>query len=663
MNRNTKAMLNAFVDSRSRGNARRRALTLIEVLIATTLTLLMMLALAQGFKTLSDGVSEGRSKINLSDQLRGIVTLLKADLGQRTTDGTTPQQQVAPRGYFKYLDGSLTDFTAMNFNRPVPFDEATMGKELLLSASKWGDVDDMLMFTARAKPGEVFRGKIPRALLRYHEYNTTGTISPAVTNWDEEWATDVVITSELAEIVWFMVPLSNLPDGNGLDSGVVAPVDLWPDVIPVVDRDGDGIPDPDGMPDKMALCRRVLLIRDDLNITPPSVGGEQGAISTTDARRFRMRPEPPSVGSPSSFRNVGSNGYQRCDLSLRTELISTSSGNQLVYQTNSLTSLQDPINRFAHGVYPVTDGSNVVGSTFPLVFRSNGLGMSLGVYNAGIGLAGASAETVEPDGGFLPSSFMRVRYLKTTDGSLITPPTLDFTLEEIVATNVVSFDLRAFDATAVQIYHPGGDAGWGTAGFDDDGDGTADNPTEAGWPASDDVALTPSDPGFWEVANNFARNNVAFVEGSRGAYVDMGWGIKGVGNPKLSGATLTALAPFIVSDYSGIEATNQLSYYLLRSGSVSVSPGVRVCQTAFDTFTDMFDSDGEIAGVIANTRYYPNGLRRYGMTVPVLATDPTIEDVPPPFPADLRSIQANIRVEDITAGVIQQVSLIESLKD
>lgn len=660
-------MTNAFNDSRWRRVVSRRALTLIEVLIATTLTLLMMLALAQGFKTLSDGVSEGRSKINLSDQLRGIVTLLKADLSQRTADGTTPQQQVAPRGYFKYLDGSLTDFTATNFNRPAGFDATSMSNEMLLLASKWGDVDDMLMFTARAKPGEVFRGKIPRALLRYHEMNKyfeqNNQYPTMNVNWVEEWATDVVITSELAEIVWFMVPLSNLPDGNGLDSGVVAPSDIWPDVIPVVDRDGDGIPDADGMPDKMALCRRVLLIRDDLDITPPDTSGLRVALGTAEDRLFRMQPDPPATGNPASFRGVGANAYRRCDLSLRTDLISSSSGNLLVYQTNSLTSLQDPVNRFAHGVYPVTDGNNFVGSTFPLVFRSNGLGMSLGGYNAGIGLAGASPESVEPDGGFLPSSFMRIRYLKTTDGSLITPPTLDFTLEEIIATNVVSFDLRAFDATAVQLYHPGRDGGWGTAGFDDDVDSTTDNVTEAGWPASDDIALTPSDPGFWEVANNFARNNVALVEASRGAYVDMGWGIKGIGHPKLSGATLTALAPFIVSDYSGIEATNQLSYYLLRSGSVSVSPGVRVCQTAFDTFTDNFDSDGEIAGVIANTRYYPNGLRRYGMTVPVLGTDPTIEDVPPPFPADLKSIQANIRVEDITAGVIQQVSLIESLKD
>lgn len=657
MNRNTKAMKNAAIQTRSSRREIRRALTLIEVLIATTLTLLMMLALAQGFKTLSDGVSEGRAKINLSDQLRGIVTLLKADLEQRTTDGTTPQPQVAPRGYFKYLDGGLTDFSAMNFNRPANFDYERDGAEALLSASKWGDLDDMLMFTARSKPGEVFRGKIPRALLRYHEYNKTGTISQPFNSWEEEWATDVVITSELAEIVWFMIPLKNILDANLQDSGVVGFADIGFDVdldlIPVVDRDGDGNPDPDGIPDKMALCRRVLLIRDDLDITPPNVPGEQNPISTSDGRRFRMRPEPPTIGNPGSFRNIGSNGYQRCDLSLRTELISTSVGNQLVYQTNSLASLQDPINRFAHGVYPVVDGSTNLGSTFPLVFRSVGLPMS------------GSA----PDGGFIPREFMRIRYLKSSDGSIIPPGIIDFTLEEIVATNVTSFDLRAYDSTAVLVYNPGADGAWGNRGIDDDGDGSLDNISEAGAVGSDDSVLSPSDPGFWDVANNFVRDGGTFYEVGRGAYVDVGWCLKGSSNTRLAGADLTNFIDYLGSDFSGFQRKSQTVYSisdsLTLSGARFVSPSIQCSQTAFDTFTDQYNSDGEGVGELANgSRFYPQGLRRYGIPVPVFIQEDFVrEDVPPPFTADLKSIQANIRVEDITAGVIQQVSLIESLKD
>jgi len=233
-----------------RTRAKSRGLTLIEVLIATTLTLLMMLALAQGFKALSDSVSEGRAKINLSDQLRGIVTLLRADLTQRTTDGSTPQSILARNGYFKYYDGGMSDFTATMLNQPA----TVTTPEEVVSASRFGDIDDILMFTAIAKDGEFFRGRIPRALLRYHQLNTSGANVPPVSNWDEEWSTDVVITSKLAEIVWFMVPLNNLPDLIGNDSGIVGPADTGLDVVGVIDLNGDGVIDFDGIPDKMVLC-------------------------------------------------------------------------------------------------------------------------------------------------------------------------------------------------------------------------------------------------------------------------------------------------------------------------------------------------------------------------------------------------------------------------
>jgi type II secretory pathway pseudopilin PulG len=40
--------------------------------------------------------------------------------------------------------------------------------------------------------------------------------------------------------------------------------------------------------------------------------------------------------------------------------------------------------------------------------------------------------------------------------------------------------------------HPGSDGAWGVAGTDDDGDGVTDNPTEAGWPGSDDILPPPT---------------------------------------------------------------------------------------------------------------------------------------------------------------------------
>jgi len=666
--------------------AKYRGLTLIEVLIATTLTLLMMLALAQGFKALSDSVSEGRAKINLSDQLRGIVTLLRADLTQRTTDGSTPQSILSRNGYFKYYDGGMSDFTATVLNRPTTVDinnPESVGQ--VVSASRYGDIDDILMFTAIAKDGEFFRGRIPRALLRYHQYNeavrrrqleqTPVTPVPppgwpsSQSQWDEEWSSDVVITSKLAEIVWFMVPLNNLPDLTGGDSGIVGPADTGLDVVGVIDFNGDGAPDPDGIPDKMALCRRVLLIRDDLDIRIPLP--LRTYITTPEDRQFYMQPTVPAVGSPLTFRQVPANALKRCDLSVSTEIVESSSGNMLVYRTNSLSSLQEPHNRFAHGMYPVDDGAgNVNGTTLPLMFLSNGLLGTLPSYTQMLRLGGVSGTpTFVPDGGFIPESFMRVRYLKDAAGNVRVvggARVTDYTLEEIVCTNAVAFDLKAYDPSAPQLYHPGPDAGWGTALFDDDDSGNADDLNEAGWPGSDDLTVGPSDPGFWTLLAAGPS-----VEASRGGFVDMGWGFKGLGLSSISAISdKSAMAAFLASDYSGLVSQGsgaarmiQNSPNLYLSGGIAIAPNIRVFQCAFDTFTNAYDEEVDTVYLSSDLRYraYPNGLRKYGGS-PVSTTATTF-DCPPPFASSLSSIQATIRVEDVTAGAIQQISIIQSLKD
>ncbi|MFN7732302.1 MAG: type II secretion system protein J, partial [Pirellula sp.] len=92
----------------------QRGMTIIEVLIATAMTLLIMLALAQGFKTLSDGVTTGRARLTHSDQLRGMSSLLRADLkGLTVTTQTVPQTQQSASGYFMIYDGPISDSTAM----------------------------------------------------------------------------------------------------------------------------------------------------------------------------------------------------------------------------------------------------------------------------------------------------------------------------------------------------------------------------------------------------------------------------------------------------------------------------------------------------------------------------------------------------------------------
>ena len=253
---------------------KRSGMTLIEVLIATALTMLIMLALAQGFKSLSQGVTAGRSRLTGSDQLRSILSLLRSDLqGLTVSTKTHPQSIQSSTGYFGYYDGPLSDSTAMLFNYKTGATEV----EEKLSASRWSDIDDAMMFTSKARDGQWFYGRVPLALMKIHAANRAN-VAPTLTF--DDWLTDVTIASEYAEIAWFMRPLNEVGMLNGPEVQVTngsypyAPVSTpVNDVAPVVDLNGDAVPDPDGMPDRVALCRRVLLIRPDLMISRADVDG------------------------------------------------------------------------------------------------------------------------------------------------------------------------------------------------------------------------------------------------------------------------------------------------------------------------------------------------------------------------------------------------------
>ncbi len=79
----------------------RAGFTLIEALVAVTVTLIMMLALSKGFVMMSQSISEGRAKLNLSDQLRGISSVLREDL-EGMTAGGDPMSETSRSGYFEY---------------------------------------------------------------------------------------------------------------------------------------------------------------------------------------------------------------------------------------------------------------------------------------------------------------------------------------------------------------------------------------------------------------------------------------------------------------------------------------------------------------------------------------------------------------------------------
>jgi hypothetical protein len=691
---------------------RTKGLTLLEVLIATTLTLLIMLALTQGFKTLSESISEGRSRLALNDQLRGLIFLLNEDLKLRTTNSQTPQDVLSGTGYFKYLDGGLCDWTTLLAN--VPADATISGlptelkKETMLNGgSRWGDVDDILMFTARAKPGEAFRGKIPRALMliaNFNDYTKQNVIRvqndlppfvnpPPPLPTTADWLVDLTISSEFAEIVWFTIPVSQLPNGT------YSPASIFQ----ATDATGETILGPDGMPKRLALCRRVLLVRPDLDITPPAGMGLRTTDPVDANRLLTMQPTSPfhlrgsnPLAGVRLMEMIGSNAYKRCDLSCSTKLIMADDATNsfLTYKTNSLSDLQDPQNRFAHGVYPMVSSGGTLGATLPVMMLTGGPTAILSSCNYARFLSGHINKNFVPNGGFIPPQFMRVRCRLDSAGV----PTESPTLQEFVTLDAVAFDIKAFDASAPVLFHPGADRQWGVAQFDDNNVGGADDNLEAGWPDSDDLTVSPSDPGFWKLLANGTVE-----ESGRGAFVDIGWGFKGMGHPdmlNLANPKPPLVATHTVGEFSGVSVfpnsgimlpsanlrySGQLSTpdrYALSMGLTDPDPittvqeELFVFQNAFDTWTNAYDSDGEQDGrgpygdpvlKLQYARFFQSGLRRLGYTVTaplgIFALDPVGGDVTPPYPSELKSIQATIRIQDVGAQTLQQVSIIHALSD
>lgn len=660
---------------KSRG---RLGMTLIEILVATALTLVIMLALAQGFKTLSQGVTAGRARLTGSDQLRGISSLLRADLsGMTANTRQVPQSQQAANGYFEYYDGPLSDSTAMLYNY-VP---TAATPEEKLSASRWSDIDDVLMFTAKAKDGQWFRGRVPLALLRIHQRNLelerTGMSSITLTVQD--WITDVSVASEYAEIAWFMRPLNQF---GGLEVDSTTPPQLGETLVvdsaPGVDRTGDGVPDPDGMPDRVALCRRVLLIRPDLNITPDS-----NLTLATDLQ-LTCRPDLVNANVTDSFRMHMRFPYQRCDLSVRS-VFDVARAPGFLLRTNSLADLQNPENRFAHYVVPAPSYPLPLATTLPVLALSTEDNLTAPTSNFGIMIANALGTYLPPavaqlspvDHGFVPAQFFRTKVLTNSTGDIVG---VQATLEEIVASNVVGFDVRGFDGTVQQLASPGADGIWGLN----------DLVAEAGAPGTDDLVVGPSDPGY---ALQVATNSLVPI--SNGCFVDLCWGRRVL--HQVSNASLTPAFPGGVVAFNALPAndarrsvlSSSLSGFEPRTANFLLSmrrsgrfnPRVtsvfeyEVYQPTFDTFTDAYESDGNSQ----DFGFSQNGLVRYTGNSPTPspnadqgidgldndsngAIDDELElETRPPFVYKMPAIQVKFRVQDVQAGTLQELSIVHDL--
>ena len=116
----------------------RRGFTLVEVLVATALTLIVMAVTVTLFASVTENISGTRAIIEMSDRLRNTHERLILDLRGMTAPTLPPLRPESGLGYFEYAEGptgSNTTPSAVDINGSP---DTTVG-----------DMDDILMFTTR----------------------------------------------------------------------------------------------------------------------------------------------------------------------------------------------------------------------------------------------------------------------------------------------------------------------------------------------------------------------------------------------------------------------------------------------------------------------------------------------------------------------------------
>lgn len=268
-----------------------RGLTLVEMLMATALTLIMFAAVAQIFGMMGTAMRDARATIELSGNLRSVATHLQHDLDNVSVDVLPWVQPGANQGYFEIIEGPDRDIDFAGSD----VDPNTAGTQ----GSMAGDADDIICFTAYSKTQPfvgLIRGELvpmPASAAHPHKYWVDITSNPG---------RFTTITSNYAEIVYFTkhTPLEDI-DGNN-------------------QRSAD---------ETVTLYRRVFLIRPDIFVGNPSSHG-------------------PNQSHPISYAEA-MNYY---DLSMWSGSSSNSAAVSAgEWQTNSLEDLQSRHRRVAHAPY------------------------------------------------------------------------------------------------------------------------------------------------------------------------------------------------------------------------------------------------------------------------------------------------------------------------
>jgi len=157
--------------STSRPHSRSRSgFTLVELLVATSLTLLLMAVVVAGFASIGESVDRSRAVLEMADRQRAAAARLQRDLQGMTVTMDPPRHPAEDEGYFELIEGPV--------GPAVQPQTVAVDSENGLPDTSVGDFDDILMFTTRTT-GRPFVGR--------YVGSPTGSIQ-----------------SDVAEVAWFV---------------------------------------------------------------------------------------------------------------------------------------------------------------------------------------------------------------------------------------------------------------------------------------------------------------------------------------------------------------------------------------------------------------------------------------------------------------------------
>lgn len=622
----------------------RHAFTLIEVLVATGLTLLIMAAVAGIFVLVSDNIADARATIEMTESLRATQFTLQKDLSGLTARGVPPLDPALGLGYIEIIEGPVgpcgpADTIPVVYGAPEQY-SSEVGKALLTqdeindannrgllygSDTTVGDNDDILQFTTKSDTPFTGRG---------HVYIQGVGVR------------DVETQSNIAEVSWFL-------RGRTLYRRVLL-VDPTYNATMYTDEDGDGLSD-----GRWATRFAGRSLYEVCDVSVRQTGGPWDPMNSNSATTLvanslgDLTKRENRFGHPPMVKRSGKNltswphdarlwGTFR----LPTLLECSHKDWPLPYFAQSISSVDEEIGVFLPNGFP--KGSDF--ANLPIVYLPPEERVKFDAWSdprywnqvdVATGSILDSSKPVPSGGAQLPLRYHGTRFS-----------------DDVILSNVVSFDVKVWD--------PGAPVFGANMRLD------VQEP-----PRTEAVTLAPGEPGYIQALKTFRSSpNVSANQPiAYGAFVDLGWSV----DPNATDGFEFYPLPLNQWPPNPAPPGYQSAEFAGAGDRMSGLWGVPLDRTGgpqgadfrarvYDSGSSHYERDGFPQYVAAPRHDVPSrqddiadeasdGLDSFGPGI----DDVTEREAPPPYDAELKAIQIKIRVIEPDSRQVREVTVVQDL--